>query len=87
MLFRKKGFSDLGDVDLNSLEPVSDFESTGKLGSIKEEDFSQKSNRTYHLVLKLKKKEKIYNISIMALIIMNLFLTGIVIYLGIVKIA
>ncbi|UCG95872.1 MAG: hypothetical protein JSV92_02385 [archaeon] len=87
MLFKKKNFGEIGDVDLEKLEPISDFEHTGKISSLGEDELTKDSKRKYELILKLKKKERIYSISIMALIIMNLFLTGIVIYLGIVKIA
>jgi len=84
-MFRKKNFEDMGNVDLEKLEPVSSFEETGKMDSLT--NIPEDSKNMYEILLRFKKKEEIYNKSILILIIMNLFLTAIVIYLGIVKIS
>jgi|GEM_PF-2837034 len=85
MLFKKEKIEELGDVNLENLEPLSEFEETGKV-SLKKEELPKDQNKIYEMVLHLKKKEELYNKSIIILIIMNLFLTAVVIYLGIVKI-
>lgn len=87
MLFGKKNFENLGDIDLEKLESISKFEETGKISSVKSGDLPKGSKEIYEIILKMKEKERLYNRSIMVLIVLNLFLTAVVIYLGIVKIA
>lgn len=86
MLFRKKEFHEIGEIDPEKLEPLSELEEKGKLTKFDENSLPEDSKKIYHLFLKMKEKEKLYSIAVIALIIMNLFLTSIVIYLGIVKI-
>ncbi len=85
MLFRKKEFKDLGEVNLEELEPISEIE-TKDINSVNKEDLPEDAKQLWEIILKLKKKEKLYNLSVIALVLLNLFLTAIIIYLGIVRI-
>ena len=79
MLSRKKDdFKELGEVDLSKLQPLTDTDNIEELKTKKE---------VYEIILKMKEREKKYYKIFLLLIIMNLILTGIVVYLGIIKIA
>ncbi len=86
MLFGKKDFQEIGDVDPEKLKPLSELEEKGKITKFDESSLPDDLKDVYHLFLKMKKKESHYSIALIALILMNLLLTGIVIYLGIVKV-
>lgn len=85
MLF-KKNFQDIGDIDPEKLKPLSELEEKGKITNFDENSLPKDLKEIYQLILKMKRKEKHYNVALIALIVMNMFLTGIIIYLGIVKI-
>jgi len=79
MLSKKKDkFEPLGEVDVSKLQPLIDLDSVEELKTKRE---------TYEIILKMKEREKKYYKIFLLLIIMNLILTGIVVYLGIVRIA
>jgi len=87
MLFKKEEeVKDLGEVDVSNLEPITEIE-TEKIDNpdaIKE--LPEDSKKLFEIILKLKKREELYNKAILVLIGLNLFLTAVVIYLGIVKV-
>ena len=75
---KKEKFEPLGEVDVSKLQPLVDIDSVEELKTKRE---------TYEIILKMKEREKKYYKIFLLLIIMNLILTGIVVYLGIVRIA
>ena len=84
MLF-KKDYGDLGDIDPEKLEPLSELEEKGRITKIDENSIPNDVKEIYRLILKMKRKEKHYNMALVVLVAMNVFLTGVVVYLGIVK--
>ena len=75
---KKEKFEPLGEVDVSKLQPLIDLDNVEELKTKRE---------TYEIILKMKEREKKYYKIFLLLIIMNLILTGIVVYLGIVRIA
>jgi len=75
---KKEKFEPLGEVDVSKLQPLIDMDNVEELKTKRE---------TYEIILKMKEREKKYYKIFLLLIIMNLILTGIVVYLGIVRIA
>jgi len=75
---KKEKFKPLGEVDVSKLQPLIDLDNVEELKTKRE---------TYEIILKMKEREKKYYKIFLLLIIMNLILTGIVVYLGIVRIA
>ncbi len=74
---KKEKFEPLGEVDVSKLQPLVDLDNIEELKTKRE---------TYEIILKMKERERKYYKIFLLLIIMNLILTGIVVYLGIVRI-
>ena len=83
MLFKKEEIKDLGEVNIENLEPVVETENIENMNN---EELPEDSKKMVEIIMKLKKRETIYNKAVILLVMLNLFLTAIIIYLGIVKI-